>query len=106
MANIMRPFLDFVARRLMGFGGDIPVTEDVQTCILLMQQDHGKIEVGKLVDLFYSNHSKDRMVREVLQAAQILVNQGQLSAFNDDKSIDPVYGDERTILKAPDFAMV
>lgn len=100
MTNILHPILEFVTRRLMGFGGDVPITEDIQQSILRLQQGHGSIQVGAVVDMLYSNHARDRMVREVLQAAQILVNQGQLRAIHYEKSIDPVYGDETTTLHA------
>ena len=86
-------------RRVMGFGGDVPPTEDVQNSILRMLQDHGKVEAMQVVDLLYSNHAKDRMLREVLQAAQILVNHGQIQAFDAGTRIDPVYGNEATEFK-------
>ncbi|WP_420548295.1 hypothetical protein [Curvivirga sp.] len=99
MRNSLKSLIDFTMRRIMGFGGDVPRTEDVQNSILKLLQDHGKIEAIQVVELLYNNHARDRMVREVLQAAQILVNHGQILAFDADRRIDPVYGNEATQFK-------
>ncbi|MDX1739241.1 MAG: hypothetical protein R3261_13455 [Alphaproteobacteria bacterium] len=97
MTNFLREFYDFIRLRLLGFGGDVPSTEAIQQSILRLCADHGKVSADFVIVHLYNNHPVDRMLREVLQAAQILVNHGQLHAFSDGRIIDPVYGTSETI---------
>lgn len=89
----------------MGFGGDVPQTEQIQNSILLLLEDRSEISAREVIELLYNNHPLDRILHEILQAAQILVNKGMLIALSNNLehnrtiAIDPVYGNAHTIFK-------
>ena len=105
MKSLLNSFQTFMISRLFGFSGNMPETERIQESILNLLQDRNEITPDMMIELIYTNHPYDRMLPEILQAAQILVNKGMIRAFEitdskitQYKTCDPVYGDGSLIL--------
>lgn len=85
--------------RTLGFGAR-RTTEDVQRAILTYIDGHGKATPEDIARAMFADAPFGTVLYEILQAAQILVNQGELKATNEKGgTIDPIHGNSATILR-------
>ncbi len=85
--------------RTLGFGARRS-TEDVQRAVLSYIDGRGKATPEEIARAMFSNEPFGTILYEILQAAQILVNQDELVATNEKGgTIDPIHGNSATILK-------
>lgn len=71
-------------------GGGIPTTESVQRHILTILEGHGSVHSADLPGLMTLSVSPDSARSVIDQAAQILVNRGEVRAHQNGVPIDPV----------------
>lgn len=78
-------------RRLF-VGGGAPQSEDIQRRLLVWVADHGEARLEHLESTIMNDMPEHLRRHHLLQAGQILVNQGRLVALNADGApVDPVY---------------
>lgn len=74
-------------------------TEDIQRAIMTFLYGHGEATPVCIMTHMFPEEEKANILPEVLQAAQILVNRRELTAWQDDARVDPIYSGEKTVLR-------
>ncbi|WP_259781242.1 hypothetical protein [Aestuariispira ectoiniformans] len=74
-------------------------TEDVQRAILTYLHGHREATMATIIAHMFPEENEGTILPEVLQAAQILVNRRQLTAWRGAATVDPVHAGAETLLR-------
>ena len=81
-------FKQFFSRGFIG--GNTPTTEAVQRQLLTLLSGHGALSSALLPNMMTLPIPADSAQAQINQAAQILVNTGQIEATQNGRPVDPV----------------
>ncbi|RED47996.1 hypothetical protein [Aestuariispira insulae] len=87
-----------ILNRLFGFRFR-RTTEQVQRHLLDSLHSRGEITPHWFIDTLYPDEAPEIILSEVLQAAQILVNRGEIEARKNGIAVDPIRTDGAIFLR-------
>ena len=90
--------LSSLIHRMFGFGRRHD-TEQIQQTLLMAVSSRGRTTMPEVIQHFFQNWDADMARFNLVQAAQILVNRGELVALIEKRRVDPVSISPETVDK-------